>query len=98
MPTLIRLFLFLAVLGGLVFAGMVALTMMVDPGEKNITVKIPARDLVPSGSGPGGVIDLNDLPAPVNVVSRPSSEPSSEPLPADPETSEIETVVAPGRE
>ena len=43
MPTLIRLFLVLAVLAGLGFAGMFALTVMVDPGEKDITIKIPAR-------------------------------------------------------
>ena len=32
MPTLIRLFLVLAFLAGLGFAGMIALTVMVDPG------------------------------------------------------------------
>jgi hypothetical protein len=69
MPTLIRLLIVLVVLSGLVFAGMIALTVMVDPGEKDITVKIPVRDLVP----PSAPIDLSNLPAPVNVVPKESS-------------------------
>ena len=91
MPTLIRLFLVLVVLGGLGFAGMVGLTLFVDPGEKDITIKIPARELVPA-AGPQ-IIDVNDLPAPVNVAPRPSS---AEPPAAD--SSEVETVVVPGAE
>ena len=45
MPTLIRLVVFLLFLAGLVFAAMFALTVFVDPGEKEITIRIPARDL-----------------------------------------------------
>jgi hypothetical protein len=99
MPTLIRLFLVLVFLGGLGFAGMIALTMVVDPGERDITVKIPARELVPAGGG-GDAIDVNDLPDPVNIVPAPSSEaPSvSAEEPALDGGSEVETVVAPGRE
>jgi hypothetical protein len=100
MPTLIRLFLVLVFLGGLGFAGMIALTVMVDPGEKDITVKIPARELVPAGGG-GDIIDVNDLPDPVNIAPRASSEEpvaSSEEPAADDEGSEVETVEAPGRE
>ncbi len=96
MPTLIRLFLFLLVLAGLGFGGMIALTTMVDPGEKDITIKIPARELVPSGSdGAGGIIDLNDLPAPVNVAPRePSSEPSG-PVSGEVDESGVQTVSIP---
>jgi len=99
MPTLIRLFLVLVFLGGLGFAGMVALTMMVDPGERDITVKIPARELVPAGGG-GDVIDVNDLPDPVNIAPVSSSElpESSAEEPVEDSGSEVETVVAPGRE
>ena len=99
MPTLIRLFLVLVFLGGLGFAGMIALTVMVDPGERDITVKIPARELVPTGGG-GDVIDVNDLPDPVNIAPASSSEvPSvSAAEPAEDGGSEVETVVAPGRE
>jgi hypothetical protein len=69
MPTLIRLFVFLLILGGLGFAGMLALTVMVDPGEKDITIKIPARQLIPASQP----IDLNNLPAPVNIASKDST-------------------------
>jgi hypothetical protein len=97
MPTLIRLFLVLAVLAGLGFAGMFALTVMVDPGEKDITIKIPARELVPADQS--DIIDVNDLPAPVNVAPRPSSEePVSSEVPVDEGTSDVETVEAPGTE
>jgi hypothetical protein len=98
MPTLIRLFVVLVVLAGLGFAGMFALTVFVDPGEKDITIKIPARELVPADNS--DVIDVNDLPAPVNVVSRASSEePSSSAAPpADDTASGVETVTAPGTE
>jgi hypothetical protein len=99
MPTLIRLFIVLVVLAGLGFAGMFALTMFVDPGEKDITIKIPARELMPAAGGPD-IIDVNDLPAPVNVAPRASSEApsSSEEAPAESDQSEIETVEAPGTE
>jgi len=99
MPTLIRLFFVLVVLGGLALAGMFALTMFVDPGEKDITIKIPARELVPAAGS--DIIDVNDLPAPVNVAPRPSSEvPSSSSGEAEAESdqSQIETVTAPGTE
>jgi hypothetical protein len=72
MPTLIRLLIVLLVLSGLVFAGMIALTVMVDPGEKDVTIKIPARDLVP----PAAPIDLSNLPAPVNVAPKDASSAS----------------------
>jgi hypothetical protein len=97
MPTLIRLFVVLIVLAGLGFAGMVALTMFVDPGEKDITIKIPARELVPA-EGPE-VIDVNDLPAPVNVAPRASSEePASSAEEAATDDSGVETIEAPGTE
>ena len=95
MPTLIRLFLVIAVLAGLGFAGMFALTVLVDPGEKDITIKIPARELVPADAGPD-IIDVNDLPAPVNVAPRPSSEAPAPSAEAD--NSEVETVEVPGPE
>jgi hypothetical protein len=48
MPTLIRLFVILLVLVGLAYGAMFGLVAMVEPGEKVVTVRIPARDLVPS--------------------------------------------------
>ena len=46
MPTLIRLLIALVFLGGLGFAGLYVLTLVVDPGQKDMTIKIPQRDLV----------------------------------------------------
>ena len=46
MPTLIRLVVILLVLVGLAYGGMFALVAAVDPGEKDITIRIPTRDLV----------------------------------------------------
>lgn len=43
MPTLIRLVISLLFLAGLGFAGLYALTVFVQPGEKLITVRVPQR-------------------------------------------------------
>ncbi|HEV2513746.1 MAG TPA: hypothetical protein VGV07_00730 [Devosia sp.] len=48
MPTLIRLIVILLVLVGLGYGAMFALVAMVQPRDKEVTVRIPARDLVPS--------------------------------------------------
>jgi hypothetical protein len=48
MPTLIRLVVILLVLVGLAYGAMFGLVALVDPGEKEVTVRIPARDLVAS--------------------------------------------------
>jgi hypothetical protein len=45
MPTLIRLVIALIFLAGLGYAAMFALAVLVDPGTKEITVRIPPRDL-----------------------------------------------------
>lgn len=46
MPTLIRLLVMLIILAGLAYGGMFALVAAVDPGEKEITVRIPTRQLL----------------------------------------------------
>jgi hypothetical protein len=48
MPTLIRIVVFLLVLGGLAFGAMFALVIFVEPADKEVTVRIPARDLLPA--------------------------------------------------
>jgi hypothetical protein len=48
MPTLIRLFIFLLVLAGLAFGGMIALVAMVKPPDELVTIRIPSRDLLQS--------------------------------------------------
>ena len=47
MPTLIRLIVILLVFGGIGYGAMFALTVFVEPREKDVTIRIPARDLVP---------------------------------------------------
>jgi hypothetical protein len=89
MPTLIRLVIFLLVLAGLGYGAMFALTVMVDPGEKDITIRIPARELTQGGDP--AVIDLDNLPEPVNIAPR-----SSEPPPADDPSGEpVQTISVP---
>ncbi len=46
MPTLIRLIITLLFLAGLVYAGMFALVVFVEPHPKEVTIRIPARDLL----------------------------------------------------
>jgi hypothetical protein len=48
MPTLIRLIVILLVLVGLGFGAMFALVAIVQPRDKEVTIRIPARDLMPS--------------------------------------------------
>lgn len=45
MPSLIRFLVVIAFLAALVFGGMVALTIFVHPQDKDVTVRIPSRDL-----------------------------------------------------
>ena len=47
MPSLFRLLFTLAVLAGLVYGGMLALTLLVEPSPREMTVKIPAKRLNP---------------------------------------------------
>jgi hypothetical protein len=94
MPTLIRLFIFLLVIAGLVFGSMVALTLFVDPGEKQVVIKIPTRDLVAPPENANDPLGINALPDPVGIASK---EPSEEPLPssAPPANSDSITTVEP---
>lgn len=46
MPTLIRLIITLLFLAGLVYAGMFLLVAFVEPTPKEVTIRIPARDLL----------------------------------------------------
>jgi hypothetical protein len=78
MPSLIRLLVVLVVLAIFGFAGMIALTVMVNPPEKDITIKIPTRDLVP----PSLPVDLNNLPPPVNVAPKDASSGGSSDMPS----------------
>ena len=46
MPSLIRFLVFLIFVAGLIFAGMVALTVFVDPGHHEITVNVPTKNFL----------------------------------------------------
>ncbi|HTM77463.1 MAG TPA: histidine kinase [Devosia sp.] len=46
MPTLIRLVITLLFLAGLAYGGMIALVAFVQPTPKQVTIRIPARDLL----------------------------------------------------
>ncbi|HSO47784.1 MAG TPA: histidine kinase [Rhizobiaceae bacterium] len=47
MPSLIRFLVTIAILAGLVFAGMFALATFVEPNQREMTVRIPANKLNP---------------------------------------------------
>lgn len=63
MPTLIRLIVVLLVLGGIGYGAMLALVMTVTPTEKDVTIRIPARDLVPNQQIEQRQIDTSAKPA-----------------------------------
>ena len=79
MPTLIRLIITLLFLAGLVYAGMIALVAFVEPTPREVTIRIPQRDLLS-----GGQADLPGLPG----TQAPAEEPADEPAapPAEPAT------------
>jgi len=45
MPTLIRFVIVLLFLAGLAYTAMFALTVFVEPREKDVSIRVPARDL-----------------------------------------------------
>ena len=49
MPTLFRLLITLLFLAGLVYAGMIALVAFVEPTPKEVTIRIPQRELLGGG-------------------------------------------------
>ncbi len=46
MPTLIRFLIVLLFLAGLVFGGMIALTVLVEPPAEEVIVRVPVTDLL----------------------------------------------------
>jgi len=83
MPTLIRLIVVLLVLAGIAFGAMFALVATVTPRDKQVTVRIPARDLVPSATNDPLVrreIDTTrpTTPAPaIDVPATPAATPAA---------------------
>lgn len=70
MPTLFRLLITLLFLGGLAYAGMFALVTFVEPTPKEVSQRIPTRELLgeTEAARPG-----TNLPQP-NVTSAPAPE------------------------
>jgi predicted membrane-bound mannosyltransferase len=84
MPTLIRLIVVLLVLAGIAFGAMFALVATVTPREKQVTVRIPARDLVPSAANDPLVRREIDTSRPTTPVETPAVAPAETPAaPAD---------------
>ncbi len=52
MPTLTRLIIILAILAGLVYAGMIALVTFVHPTQTEMTIRIPSEKLNPKPGTP----------------------------------------------
>jgi hypothetical protein len=52
MPTLFRFTMILATIAGLVYGGMVLLVMVVQPRDREVTVRIPSERLNPPGAEP----------------------------------------------
>lgn len=71
MPTLFRLLITLLFLAGLVFAGMFALVSFVEPQPKQVSVRIPTRDLLGEGDSAAKppaipLPNVDGSPAPAN--------------------------------
>jgi hypothetical protein len=80
MPTLIRLVITLLFLVGLVYAGMFALVSYVQPTPKEVTIRIPSRDLL--GGGAPALPGSTAAPAPAEPEPAPTDpEPAEEPEP-----------------
>jgi hypothetical protein len=92
MPTLVRLFIVLIVLGAVAFGGMLALAVFIDPGEKVIRVKIPPQQLgveaTQANSDPLGIRNTPQ-PLPGATTTTTVEEPADEP-PPEPGTQEVD--------
>jgi hypothetical protein len=74
MPTLIRLVITLLFLAGLAYAGMIALISFVEPTPKEVTIRIPSRDLL----GGGAPALPGSAPAPAAPAAAAPAEPTAE--------------------
>ena len=77
MPTLIRLLVVLLVLAGIAFGAMFALVATVTPREKQVTIRIPARDLVPTAANDPLVRREIDTSRPTTPVETPAETPTT---------------------
>jgi hypothetical protein len=93
MPTLVRLFIVLIVLGVVAFGGMLALSVFIDPGEKVIRVKIPPQQLgVEASQANSDPLGIRNSPQPLPgaaTTTTTTEEPADEP-PPEPGTQEVD--------
>jgi len=86
MPTLIRLIVVLLILVGIGYGAMFALTIFVHPRDKDVTIRIPARDLLPQAQRDPLVRREIDTTRPTTPApaAAPAAEqtPTAEPVPA----------------
>jgi len=81
MPTLIRLIVILLILVGIGYGAMFALVTFVQPRDKDVTIRIPARDLVPQPSRDPLVkreIDTSRKPEVTPPAAAAATEPATE--------------------
>jgi hypothetical protein len=52
MPTLFRFLAIVAVIVGIVYGGMLALVFLVEPKDRDVTVRIPSERLNPPAASP----------------------------------------------
>jgi hypothetical protein len=91
MPTLIRLFIVLLVLVALAIAGMLALSIFVQPGQKEIRVPIPPEQLgITSNANPDDPLGILATPAPPAPVAPPVTTTTREEEPLPPGTREVD--------
>lgn len=76
MPTLIRLLVILLVLAGIAVGAMFALVATVTPRDKQVTIRIPSRDLVPAQ-------ERDPLVRREIDTTRPAETPAAPAVPAD---------------
>ncbi len=84
MPTLIRLLVVLLVLVGLAFGAMFALVATVNPRDKQVTIRIPARDLIPQAERDPLVRREIDTSRPVAPADTPAAPAETPVAPAQP--------------
>lgn len=76
MPTLFRLLITLLFLAGIAYAGMFALVTFVEPTPREVTQRIPTRELLgETGAGGTGTGAGTNLPQP-NVTTQPAEAPT----------------------
>lgn len=93
MPTLIRLIVILLVLVGIGYGAMFGLVMMVEPREKDVTIRIPTRDLMPQAQNQ--TIVRREIDTTRAAPADAPAEPEPAPVPAAEPTATMEVTPTP---